>query len=170
MLPGRSPRRSALFRIPPLGTGDAVRAAPERSEAGLAPQGEIDEALVLFADTPLLRTETLSRLLAERAKGVGRHPRLRHAAGRSRRLRPVRARPRRRARAHRRGRRRHPGRTRKSGSSTAASWRSTRVMPSISSMRSTATTPKVNSTSPTSSASPGERRSAAARSNSRPRS
>jgi bifunctional UDP-N-acetylglucosamine pyrophosphorylase/glucosamine-1-phosphate N-acetyltransferase len=34
----------------------------------LAPQGEIDETLVLFGDTPLLRTETLSRLLAERRR------------------------------------------------------------------------------------------------------
>src|SRR6267142_2734725 len=50
----------------PLGTGDAVRAALRALRGRLAPEGEIDETLVLFGDTPLLRTETLSRLLAER--------------------------------------------------------------------------------------------------------
>ncbi len=57
-----------VVQDPPLGTGDAARAALRALRGRLAPQGEIDEALVLFADTPLLRTETLSRLLAERRR------------------------------------------------------------------------------------------------------
>jgi bifunctional UDP-N-acetylglucosamine pyrophosphorylase/glucosamine-1-phosphate N-acetyltransferase len=52
----------------PLGTGDAVRVALRALQGRLAPEGEIDEAVVLFGDTPLLRTETLSRLLAERRR------------------------------------------------------------------------------------------------------
>src|SRR5205823_13359376 len=52
----------------PLGTGDAVRPALRALEGRLSPQGEIGEALVLFGDTPLLRTETLSRLLTERRR------------------------------------------------------------------------------------------------------
>ena len=55
-----------VVQCPPLGTGDAVRAALRALDGRLAPQGEIDEVLVLFGDTPLLRTETLSRLLTER--------------------------------------------------------------------------------------------------------
>jgi len=47
---------------------DAVRTALRVLQGRLAPQGEIDETLVLFGDTPLLRTETLSRLLAERRR------------------------------------------------------------------------------------------------------
>src|SRR5262249_47605340 len=50
----------------PLGTGDAVRAALRALAGRLGPEGEIEEALVLFGDTPLLRTETLRHLLAER--------------------------------------------------------------------------------------------------------
>jgi bifunctional UDP-N-acetylglucosamine pyrophosphorylase/glucosamine-1-phosphate N-acetyltransferase len=57
-----------VVQDPPLGTGDAVRAALRALRGRLAPQGEINEALVLFADTPLLRTETLSRLLTERRR------------------------------------------------------------------------------------------------------
>jgi bifunctional UDP-N-acetylglucosamine pyrophosphorylase/glucosamine-1-phosphate N-acetyltransferase len=57
-----------VVQDPPLGTGDAVRAALQALRGRLAREGEIVEALVLFADTPLLRTETLSRLLAERRK------------------------------------------------------------------------------------------------------
>jgi bifunctional UDP-N-acetylglucosamine pyrophosphorylase/glucosamine-1-phosphate N-acetyltransferase len=57
-----------VVQDPPLGTGDAVRAALRALRGRLAPQGQIDEALVLFGDTPLLRTETLSRLLAERRR------------------------------------------------------------------------------------------------------
>ena len=47
----------------PLGTGDAVRAALRALQGQLAPLGGIDEVLVLYGDTPLLRGETLSRLL-----------------------------------------------------------------------------------------------------------
>jgi bifunctional UDP-N-acetylglucosamine pyrophosphorylase/glucosamine-1-phosphate N-acetyltransferase len=54
-----------VVQDPPLGTGDAVRIALRALEGRLSPRGEIDEALVLFGDTPLLRTAALSRLLAE---------------------------------------------------------------------------------------------------------
>jgi len=49
---------------PPRGTGDAVRAA----ESALA--GTVDTILVLYGDTPLLRPETLERLLAARKEGA----------------------------------------------------------------------------------------------------
>src|SRR5271166_457188 len=55
-----------VVQDPPLGTGDAVRTALRALEGCLAPAGEIEAVLVLFGDTPLLATETLSRLLAER--------------------------------------------------------------------------------------------------------
>lgn len=74
------PRMDAVARIvapaetvvqdPPLGTGDAVRTALRRLAGRLVPRGEIDEVLVLFGDTPLLGTETLSRLLAERRRAT----------------------------------------------------------------------------------------------------
>jgi bifunctional UDP-N-acetylglucosamine pyrophosphorylase / glucosamine-1-phosphate N-acetyltransferase len=51
---------------PPLGTGDAARTALHRLADRLAPDGEIADVLVLFGDTPLLTTETMSRLLTER--------------------------------------------------------------------------------------------------------
>jgi len=54
-----------VVQDPPLGTGDAVRAAFRAMSGRLSPQGEIDEVLVLYGDTPLLRSETLARLLAE---------------------------------------------------------------------------------------------------------
>ena len=57
-----------VVQDPPLGTGDAVRAALRALEGHFAPQGVIDEVLVLYGDTPLLRSETLSRLLQERSK------------------------------------------------------------------------------------------------------
>jgi bifunctional UDP-N-acetylglucosamine pyrophosphorylase/glucosamine-1-phosphate N-acetyltransferase len=57
-----------VVQDPPLGTGDAMRTALRALQGRLGPQGEIDEALVLFGDTPLLRSETLSRLLAERRR------------------------------------------------------------------------------------------------------
>jgi bifunctional UDP-N-acetylglucosamine pyrophosphorylase/glucosamine-1-phosphate N-acetyltransferase len=49
----------------PLGTGDAVRTAIRALQGRLAPQGDIDQVLVLYGDTPLLRSETLTRLLVE---------------------------------------------------------------------------------------------------------
>lgn len=48
----------------PRGTGDAVHAAEHALSA------EIDTVLVLFGDTPLVRTETLERLLAARKDGA----------------------------------------------------------------------------------------------------
>ena len=62
-----APARTVV-QDPPLGTGDAVRAGLRALEGRLAPQGVIDEVLVLYGDTPLLRSETLSRLLQERRK------------------------------------------------------------------------------------------------------
>ena len=53
---------------PPLGTGDAVRAALRALRGQLAPQSAIDEVLVLYGDTPLLRSETLARLLTEQKR------------------------------------------------------------------------------------------------------
>jgi bifunctional UDP-N-acetylglucosamine pyrophosphorylase/glucosamine-1-phosphate N-acetyltransferase len=57
-----------VVQDPPLGTGDAVRAALWALDGRLAPRGGIDEVLVLYGDTPLLRSETLHRLLQERRK------------------------------------------------------------------------------------------------------
>jgi bifunctional UDP-N-acetylglucosamine pyrophosphorylase / glucosamine-1-phosphate N-acetyltransferase len=57
-----------VVQDPPLGTGDAVRAALQVLVGHLAPQGELDDVLVLYGDTPFLTTETLSRLLAERRR------------------------------------------------------------------------------------------------------
>jgi bifunctional UDP-N-acetylglucosamine pyrophosphorylase/glucosamine-1-phosphate N-acetyltransferase len=56
----------SIVQDPPLGTGDAVRTAMRALEGRLAPQGSIEDVLVLYGDTPFLVTETLSRLLAER--------------------------------------------------------------------------------------------------------
>jgi bifunctional UDP-N-acetylglucosamine pyrophosphorylase / glucosamine-1-phosphate N-acetyltransferase len=49
----------------PLGTGDAVRVGLDALDDQLTPNGEIDAVLVLCGDTPLLRSETLARLLDE---------------------------------------------------------------------------------------------------------
>ncbi len=57
-----------VVQDPPLGTGDAVRTALRALDGRLAPQGDIDEVLVLYGDTPLLRSETLARLLAEQER------------------------------------------------------------------------------------------------------
>jgi bifunctional UDP-N-acetylglucosamine pyrophosphorylase / glucosamine-1-phosphate N-acetyltransferase len=58
----------SVVQDPPLGTGDAVRTALQALDGLLAPQGGIDEVLVLYGDTPFLATNTLSRLLAERRR------------------------------------------------------------------------------------------------------
>jgi bifunctional UDP-N-acetylglucosamine pyrophosphorylase/glucosamine-1-phosphate N-acetyltransferase len=50
---------------PPLGTGDAVRVALNVLDGRLAPQGDIENILVLYGDTPLLQGKTLARLLEE---------------------------------------------------------------------------------------------------------
>jgi bifunctional UDP-N-acetylglucosamine pyrophosphorylase/glucosamine-1-phosphate N-acetyltransferase len=58
----------SVVQDPPLGTGDAVRTALGALAGRLAPIGDIADVLVLFGDTPLLGTETLSGLLAERRR------------------------------------------------------------------------------------------------------
>src|SRR5438128_10343327 len=42
----------SVVQDPPIGTGDAVRAALRALEGRLAPAGELGEVLVLFGDTP----------------------------------------------------------------------------------------------------------------------
>ena len=56
---------------PPRGTGDAVRTALRALAGRLAPQGDIDDVLVLFGDTPLLRTETIVRAARRAAPRTG---------------------------------------------------------------------------------------------------
>jgi bifunctional UDP-N-acetylglucosamine pyrophosphorylase/glucosamine-1-phosphate N-acetyltransferase len=58
----------SVVQDPPLGTGDAVRTAMRALHGRLAPQGPIEDVLVLYGDTPFLATETLSRLLTERCR------------------------------------------------------------------------------------------------------
>jgi bifunctional UDP-N-acetylglucosamine pyrophosphorylase/glucosamine-1-phosphate N-acetyltransferase len=55
-----------VVQDPPLGTGDAVRAAMRALDGRLMPA--IEDILVLYGDTPFLATETLSRLLTERRR------------------------------------------------------------------------------------------------------
>jgi bifunctional UDP-N-acetylglucosamine pyrophosphorylase/glucosamine-1-phosphate N-acetyltransferase len=61
-------RARCVVQDPPRGTGDAVRAARPLLAPLLAPEGDVAEVLVLYGDTPLLESETLSRLLAERRR------------------------------------------------------------------------------------------------------
>jgi bifunctional UDP-N-acetylglucosamine pyrophosphorylase/glucosamine-1-phosphate N-acetyltransferase len=63
-----APPAEIVEQDPPLGTGDAVRVALRALDGRLAPQGEIDEILVLYGDTPFLTTDTLSRLRVERQR------------------------------------------------------------------------------------------------------
>ena len=58
----------SVVQDPPLGTGDAVRAALGPLAGRLAPHGDVGDLLVLFGDTPLLTTGALTRLLAERRR------------------------------------------------------------------------------------------------------
>src|SRR5215813_6998049 len=58
----------SVLQDPPLGTGDAVRTALHALGCRLAPPGPIEDVLVLYGDTPLLRGETLARLLAEQKR------------------------------------------------------------------------------------------------------
>ncbi|HEV2302934.1 MAG TPA: bifunctional UDP-N-acetylglucosamine diphosphorylase/glucosamine-1-phosphate N-acetyltransferase GlmU [Stellaceae bacterium] len=53
---------------PPRGTGDAVAAARGALARRLAPQGPIEDVLILFGDTPLLQPETMRRLLEGRRR------------------------------------------------------------------------------------------------------
>jgi bifunctional UDP-N-acetylglucosamine pyrophosphorylase / glucosamine-1-phosphate N-acetyltransferase len=57
-----------VIQDPPLGTGDAVRAALNALDGRLAPQGDIENILVLYGDTPLLLGATLERLLSEQER------------------------------------------------------------------------------------------------------
>src|SRR3984893_6927489 len=58
----------SVVQDPPLGTGDAVRTAMRALDGRLAPQGPIEDVLVLYGDTRFLATETFSRLLTERRR------------------------------------------------------------------------------------------------------
>src|SRR5260370_31642429 len=58
----------SVVQDPPLGTGDAVRTAMRALDGRLAPQGTIEDVLVLYGDTPFLAPETLSRLLTARRR------------------------------------------------------------------------------------------------------
>jgi bifunctional UDP-N-acetylglucosamine pyrophosphorylase / glucosamine-1-phosphate N-acetyltransferase len=55
-----------VVQDPPQGTGDAVRAARSMLVPRLVPKGDVGDVLVLYGDTPLIESETLSGLLAER--------------------------------------------------------------------------------------------------------
>jgi bifunctional UDP-N-acetylglucosamine pyrophosphorylase/glucosamine-1-phosphate N-acetyltransferase len=60
---------ATAVQSPPRGTADAVKAA----RAALADRlgaGDIDDVLVLYGDTPLLRSETIAALLAARREAV----------------------------------------------------------------------------------------------------
>ena len=61
-----APARS-VTQSPPRGTGDALRAARPMLADRLA-QGGISDIVVLFGDTPLLRTDTIAALLAARRR------------------------------------------------------------------------------------------------------
>ena len=53
---------------PPRGTGDAVKAARRALACRLAPEGPIEDVLILYGDTPLLQPQTLRRLVEERRR------------------------------------------------------------------------------------------------------
>ena len=57
-----------VIQDPPLGTGDAVRAAHPALAGRLAPTGDITDVIVVFGDTPLLQSQTLARLLDDRRR------------------------------------------------------------------------------------------------------
>src|SRR6266566_837044 len=48
-----------VVQDPALGTGDAMRTATRALDGRLAPQGPIEDVLVLYVDTATLATETL---------------------------------------------------------------------------------------------------------------
>ena len=58
----------SVVQDPPLGTGNAVRIGLTAFAGRAEPDGKIESLLVLFGDTPLLTTETLRHLLAERQR------------------------------------------------------------------------------------------------------
>ena len=53
---------------PPRGTGDAVAAARRALAGRLAPEGPIEDVLILYGDTPLLQPDPMRRLLDERRR------------------------------------------------------------------------------------------------------
>lgn len=57
---------TTVVQHPPRGTGDAVRAARPALEASLAGLGDV---VILFGDAPLLRSQTIARLLDARRAG-----------------------------------------------------------------------------------------------------
>jgi bifunctional UDP-N-acetylglucosamine pyrophosphorylase / glucosamine-1-phosphate N-acetyltransferase len=61
---------ATAIQSPPRGTADAVRAARPALAERLA-AGDIDTVLVLFGDTPLLRSQTLGALLEARRQAPG---------------------------------------------------------------------------------------------------
>src|ERR1700704_6432472 len=75
-----APAKTAT-QAPPRGTGDAVRAAKPALASRLK-KGDIADVMVLFGDAPMLRSEAIATLLAERrrapAAGMGA-PRMRPA-------------------------------------------------------------------------------------------
>src|SRR5947209_4247822 len=58
---------TCVIQSPPRGTGDAVRIARAALAERLA-AGDLDDILVLFGDTPLLRPETIAELLEARRR------------------------------------------------------------------------------------------------------
>ncbi|MEM1409111.1 MAG: bifunctional UDP-N-acetylglucosamine diphosphorylase/glucosamine-1-phosphate N-acetyltransferase GlmU [Pseudomonadota bacterium] len=64
-LEGLDPAAEVAVQDPPLGTGDAVRAALPLLD------GFEGQVLVLYGDTPLIKAETLGQLLGEIARGAG---------------------------------------------------------------------------------------------------
>ncbi len=58
---------TTVIQSPARGTGDAVKIARAALADRLA-AGDIDDIVVLFGDTPLLRSETIAALLAERRR------------------------------------------------------------------------------------------------------
>jgi bifunctional UDP-N-acetylglucosamine pyrophosphorylase / glucosamine-1-phosphate N-acetyltransferase len=58
----------SVVQDPPLGTGDAVRIGLDALARRLAPENGIENVLVLYGDTPLLRSETIDRLLLQQRK------------------------------------------------------------------------------------------------------
>ncbi|HEV2100248.1 MAG TPA: bifunctional UDP-N-acetylglucosamine diphosphorylase/glucosamine-1-phosphate N-acetyltransferase GlmU, partial [Stellaceae bacterium] len=57
-----------VMQDPPLGTGDAVRTGLAALAGRPNPAHRVEDLLILFGDTPLLTTQTLSHLLAERRR------------------------------------------------------------------------------------------------------
>src|SRR5260370_41866017 len=64
-----APAKTAV-QSPPRGTGDAVRAAKSALASRLK-KGDIADVVVLFGDAPMLRSEAIAALLAERRRAPG---------------------------------------------------------------------------------------------------